>query len=84
MSERRISVWQTVTFPGGADTRRRDRLITLPATKAADNVGCGPPQPKILARRGRRIPATSSFVRWPPAWPPDSPQLDLKRLAGLV
>ena len=49
----------------GSPVRRR-------AAKAADNVGCPPPQPKILAGRGRRIPATSSFVRWPPASPRDS------------
>ena len=36
------------------------------------------------ARRGRRIPATSSFVRWPPACRQIPPQLDRKRFAALA
>ncbi len=34
--------------------------------------GIPPPQPKILAGRGRQILTTSSFVCWRPAWLPNS------------
>jgi hypothetical protein len=42
------------------------------------------PATKDTCKEGRRIPATSSFVRWPPTCRQIPPQLDLKRLAALV
>src|SRR5215470_1808136 len=47
--------------------------LTRPRSTAASTAGCTPPQPSILAARGRRFPATSSHLWRHSASPPGSP-----------
>src|SRR5258708_4672580 len=63
-------------FTGNNKDGRADRRLvtgfTPQVARAADNVGCEPPQPIESARRGRPFLATSSFVGQQPTSRPDS------------
>ena len=58
---------------GGSQNKISSPDLRLPPKQIPNSAGCEPPQPKILAGRGRRIPTTSSSVRSLPALPPGCP-----------